>query len=394
MVKIRSRSVRVIAAVASLALLAPACGGDDEVAEESTKETAAEPAAEPAEEAADEPAEEPAEEPADEPAAEPAEEAADEAADEPADVTPEVTSIATTCAPSFTYLGLQAAIAEDFFGDRGISVECVQIGNGPELAAALIAGEAQFAGNIAFNIVPLVLQGFDLVAVHQLYDAMFFDVLVRADFPLPNADGGWEAVMSDLVGSNVGVVARGVSAEDIARALFTGAGLDPDAQTYIATGLAGPTVAALAAGEIDMAITFEPGLTSAVEDGIAVRPFSIAAGDGPSSVAFPSIHETASREFVEANPNTVCAFVRGLQDGAEFVKDPANRDAVIELMQDKFSIATPELAGAIYDANIEYVAYQTPIDSAALDRVGQFLFDIGKVDRVVPAADYVVEPGC
>ena len=95
---LRSRTSRVLVApLVALALVAAACGGDDDSAEEpATEEPAEEPAddgaEEPAEEPADDGAEEPAaEEPAEEPAAEePAEEpAAEEPAEEPAAMTPQ-----------------------------------------------------------------------------------------------------------------------------------------------------------------------------------------------------------------------------------------------------------------------------------------------------------------
>ena len=62
--------------------------------------------------------------------------------------------------------------------------------------------------------------------------------------------------MTDLKGAKIGVVARGAAAEVMARALFTEAGLNPNAPTYIATGVATTTVAALKAGVVDAAITY------------------------------------------------------------------------------------------------------------------------------------------
>ena len=84
--------------------------------------------------------------------------------------------------------------------------------------------------------------------------------------------------MAALDGTNVGVVARGAAAEQIARQLYDSAGLNPDDATYIATGLAGTTLAALSSGEVDWAITFEPGLSQGVIDGIGTIPFALRVG--------------------------------------------------------------------------------------------------------------------
>ena len=77
---------RLLAAIlTAFALVAAACGGDEDDAPAPAAEPAEPaPADEPAEEPADEPAEEPADEPTDEPMDEPAEEPADEPMDEPA----------------------------------------------------------------------------------------------------------------------------------------------------------------------------------------------------------------------------------------------------------------------------------------------------------------------
>ena len=73
-----------IAPLMALALVAAACGGDDDGADEPADEPTEEPADEPTEEPAGEPTEEPSEEPADEPTEEPSEEPSEEPM-EPAD---------------------------------------------------------------------------------------------------------------------------------------------------------------------------------------------------------------------------------------------------------------------------------------------------------------------
>ena len=60
----RKRTIRIAAAAVALGLVAAACGGDDDTADEPAEEPAEEPTEEPADEPADEPGEEPAEEPA------------------------------------------------------------------------------------------------------------------------------------------------------------------------------------------------------------------------------------------------------------------------------------------------------------------------------------------
>ena len=123
--------------------------------------------------------------------------------------------------------------------------------------------------------------GFDVVMFSSAIDGHFFDILVASDQEV--VEGDWEATMQALEGTNVGVVARGAAAEQLARELYGQAGVDPESSTYIATGLGATTIAAMDAGEIDWAITFEKWMTMGVVQGIGTRPFSLVQGDGPNT---------------------------------------------------------------------------------------------------------------
>src|SRR5690606_24775586 len=134
--------------------------------------------------------------------------------------------------------------------------------------------------------------------------------IVRSDFPLPSSDQGWEGVMRDLQGASIGVVIRGGAAEYLARGLFVEAGLDPDSATYIATGLPNTTLAALENDEIDAAITLEPGITLALEQGIAIQPFSLQELTGPPTMDWASFVFIATRDYAEQNADVLEQFVR------------------------------------------------------------------------------------
>lgn len=158
-----SRGARVGAVVMSLALVAAACGGDDDESSDADEpaESTEEPADEPADEA-EEPADEPAEEPADEPAEEPADEPADTAAEEPAE---EPASDATTVR-WFVGLGTgsqdeqidrQQALVDEFnstHDDIQIEVEFVPNETAAQTLATQIA-----AGNAPDIIGPVGREG-------------------------------------------------------------------------------------------------------------------------------------------------------------------------------------------------------------------------------------------
>ena len=75
------------------------------------------------------------------------------------------------------------AVEEGLYEARNLTLECVQIGSGPETAAALASGEADFAANIYNNVFPLLNNGLEVVVFDgniALYN--LFDVIVDADY--------------------------------------------------------------------------------------------------------------------------------------------------------------------------------------------------------------------
>ncbi len=281
------------------------------------------------------------------------------------------------------------AQAEGFYAAHGLEVESVQVAAGPEMGAAMIGGDIAFAGNIPNNQITLIEAGFDVVGVAQQVSEQFFDIAVATAFDLGGATE-WQDVMKALEGANIGVVANGAAAEDIARTLFDKAGVSPgDAQTYIATGLPDTTLAALINGQVDAAISFDPLFVLAEQQGVATQPFSLRAGEGPEELLWPSLLVTASREYAEANPDVVRAYVAATNEAIEAIQDPAQRERVLEIMTADMGIQ-PAIAAAMLDAGADYFTAGMEFDTAGLDRAGAWVNSIGKSPEPYTAAGYTL----
>ena len=263
----------------------------------------------------------------------------------------ELISTPVAFTPSFPALPQYVALAEGFYEDHGLDVEPVQVTAGPEMGAAQISGDIAFAGAIPNNQITLIEAGFDVVAVAQQVGSQFFDIAVRSDFDLGGATE-WQDVMKALEGANIGVVANGAAAEDIARTLFDKAGVSADAQTYIATGLPDTTLAALTNGQVDAAINFDPLFVLAEQQGVATQPFSLRAGEGPEELLWPSLLVTTGREFAEANPDVVTGYVAATSEAIDVIQDPAQRDRVIEIMTTDMGLPA-EIATGMLDSGID-----------------------------------------
>ncbi|MCH2416507.1 MAG: extracellular solute-binding protein, partial [Acidimicrobiales bacterium] len=302
---------------------------------------------------------------------------------------PEVTDIRICTAP--TYTGLPVFVA----GDMGVfesfgftSHEYVTCASGPANAAALVAGEVDFVANTPDNMLGLRDSGFDVIMFSQAIDGHFFDVLVSSDQEV--VEGDWEATMQALEGTNVGVVARGAAAEQMARELYEQAGVDPESSTYIATGLGAPTVAAMDSGEIDWAITFEPGMTMGVVNGIGTRPFSLVAGDGPSTLDWPSLVNTTSREFAAANPNTVAAYTAALEAASAWIMDDANIDGVLEVMANNVGLVGADMAADVHAANKQYFSVDSTLDPDRLMNNVTYAVGRGIISESMNFADFAI----
>ncbi|PXY33386.1 hypothetical protein BAY59_09850 [Prauserella coralliicola] len=297
-------------------------------------------------------------------------------------------------APAWAQFPLFVAEEEGFWGDHGIKPEFIGIKAGPEQTAAQVSGELDVVDNVPNNMLPIIDKGTDLVAFTETVRASQFDIIVDKDYPISAEQGDWRGAMRDLKGAKVGVIARGTGAEDIARTLFKEAGVDPESATYIATGLPSTTMAAMDNNQIDMAITLEPGIAQAVESGLAKTPFSVRAGEAPDSLIWPGVVTTATREFADENPDLLRRYIDVMNTTLDFIRDPANKDRVIQLMQQTLS-TPPETATYLYENHLDDFPESAALSDEEirqLDAAAQWVQSIGTVGKLYPAESWTVQP--
>jgi NitT/TauT family transport system substrate-binding protein len=304
------------------------------------------------------------------------------------DTAAETVSVQVACAQGFEHVPRHLAETQGINDDLGVEVECVQVATGPEMSAALLSGNLDVAIGNAANIAPLLDKDQDLVAFGMLRQRTYWDLLVAKDYDLP--EGDWQSVVKALEGSRFGVVARGAAAETIARAMFREAGADPEKVTYIATGLPATTIAALAGGTIDAALTFEPGVSLALEQGVATNPFSLHAGEGPEALDHPDMMLFTTRELAEQEPEKLCRFRQSLDAGLEFMKDPANRDVVVAEAAELLQMPEP-LAAKVLDRNAQAVPDSTELDREGIDKAFKLLKEGGSAAQLHTADTVAVD---
>ena len=325
--------------------------------------------------------------------------AAEEAAPEPAGIglnaLDSPVTMSTTCAPSISALPQWIGIEEGLYEARNLTLECVQIGSGPETAAALASGDADFAANIYNNVFPLLNNGLEVVVFMETLLYNLFDIIVDADFAEANgitSGMDWQEAMEALDCTNVGVVARGAAAEDLARILIQAAGLDEECFTYVAVGL--QPLPGLESGDTDWTVTFDPFQVVAVETGAGVNPFSIQRGEGPPGLDWPGLVYMTGKDTFDSKQAELCAYKSGTVEAIAWLADPANAERAGEIAATRLAEALHPLIPAIVEKYQNAFSLTGDIQFGQIETISQISVDVGKTDRLFAADEVAQDLDC
>jgi ABC-type nitrate/sulfonate/bicarbonate transport system substrate-binding protein len=283
-------------------------------------------------------------------------------------------------------LPFHIADTKGFATKAGVKLDCVQVQSGPALSAALLSGGLNVGVVTPANLFPLLDKKQDLVIFGGGWNTNYWDILVRKGVSLPDAGQGWKGTMKDLKGKRIGVVVRGGAGESVARALFEQAGMSADSASYIPTGLPATTLAALKGKSIDAAITLEPGITLALQQGIATQPFSIQKGTGPKGMVFADQVMVASRSYAEKNKASLCKFITAWNDGLSFVENPANRAAVDADAVSYLGLNASQ-AKALIDRNVSFYPKTAGLYPSTMDPAFAFQKQYSGASKAYTVAD-------
>ncbi|MGD9838304.1 MAG: ABC transporter substrate-binding protein [Afipia sp.] len=230
---------------------------------------------------------------------------------------------------------------QGFCRERNLKCDPTDIPSAPLALQALVGGSLDLNFSATDVALQSVSRGNKIKIVGALAPNNIFTLNVGNEVPLPNLKAGYPAVMQDLKGKRIGVTARGAATEIMTRALFAGAGVDPDSVTYVAVGSPATSYPMLVAKQIDAAMMFEPFATLCRTQKSCVTAVSLANGDGPADVkalngAFLPLLATDS--YIAANPHVVKAFVEGMADAIDWTQKPENFAKVLKIAKSHMSL--------------------------------------------------------
>ena len=256
------------------------------------------------------------------------------------ETTPDLLTVRMSRDTTLTDLPLLVADYNGFFAEQGVELENFSI-SASEAVQALLAGELDIAETTYHTMLVFYAeQGVegpsDIIGLGE--------TIVRPPYALMVADD--VESIEDLEGRTVGISSPLDAGGVVVRDLLSEAGVDIDTVDFVPAGRSPDRLAALQSGAIDAAILVPP-LNFIAQDAGVTELGWVPDMKGPDWVT-SYFSFVASRAWAEENREAVVRFLQGVNQGLEWLHDPANRDETIQLIVD-LDIADAQMAEMAYD---------------------------------------------
>jgi NitT/TauT family transport system substrate-binding protein len=233
------------------------------------------------------------------------------------------------------YVGMHAGI----FEKHGLKMNITAAGGDTQTFAAVLGGSADFAiGDATMVQMSREAGGPGVVVGTVVQRAHYFGVSKNLE-PItdPKDFKGLTIVTSPEPNTNFSVAKR----------MLETAGLEVGVDTTILQVNPGTEIAAMLAGQADMAIAYQPSVASAVAQGAKVV-FDFSNYVGP----FCNTGIMVLPSFIEEHPDVVQALVTSFEEASRLTySDP---DFAKEVARKEFPDLPPEVVDAAIDAELEY----------------------------------------
>jgi NitT/TauT family transport system substrate-binding protein len=298
------------------------------------------------------------------------------------------------------YTSMPVRIAQELgiYKKYNLKPELVTVDSGPAGVAAALGGSIDFIEPPTDQIIQNQAKGVDLKIVVGNETSHFYALIVRDGVPTPRESEGYVGVMKDLEGKRIGVNALGSTTHLMTEVLLEEAGMSPDDVRFVAVGSANTALASWEAGKVDAVMGFTPfrEIVEAAGTGRAVLDMS--KGDGPDIFtqmggAFEGF--SAKADYIEDHPDIVQAFIDAQTEAIEWMKDPANHDDLVKMVEKHVSldIVAPEKRDETVRLMIEnynrYLGHT--VDPEAIPAWNKYLLEKELISEEVPASEVIYE---
>lgn len=242
--------------------------------------------------------------------------------------------------PNIVHLPTWVMAEKNLCTPYGIKCEAIQLNTAVLAQSAAAAGSLDFVLSTADVALQAIANGNDLQFTAGYMNGNPYTFVVRSGFPLPHKAEGFPNVLQDFNGKNIGVIARGGSAEIILKILLKEAKISDSNVSFIALGPPANAFAALAAKQVDAALSWDPITALCGASGACYSLIDLRKGEGSKdlkSIDTISIYLYSPRKFVQTNPERIRAFNKALTDAVKWIKDPKNSKEVMEIVKKKIT---------------------------------------------------------
>lgn len=274
------------------------------------------------------------------------------------------------------------AIERGYFRDEGLDVQVVPVQNGPAAVAATASGAVDVTFGDVLGWASAVSNGFTNVKlIFPGSHSANGDLLVKGQSALKSP--------ADFRGKRIGVSPAPMAGLSVKLWLAQG-GVDPAEVNFVIIPTNGDGQA-LARGDVDAVLTFEPSTSRLILEQNAVSlldPTEVAA---PQGAVFTAYYANAA--FLEKNPETVRRLVRAIRKGAALNKglSPTERAVIsgkysgIDLV--KLSQTIPGLLERLKVSNLYTGAVNVTATQDWIDKAAKY----GAVPRTIEIKPYIYD---
>jgi len=287
---------------------------------------------------------------------------------------PEVRELTVGVLPIVDVAPVHLAIDAGLFEREGLTVTPELVQGGAAAIPALQADDLDLAYGAWPSFLIANQQGIDLRAVTD-------GVVATDGFSqlLAGADSGLEGNPAGLAGTTVALNTLGNIGELTLRETLTDAGLAYDDVAVVEIPF--PEMgAALDSGSVEVIWASEPGVTANTTTLGAVTVIDSYVDD---MSAFPVAGYFTTAEFAAANPNTVAAFTRAIQEAADMLN--RDRDRLVEVVAGYTELPTELLE------EVSFPEYRGDLEVTQLERVYEKLLEHGLIDEGLDVRSLVLD---
>jgi NitT/TauT family transport system substrate-binding protein len=252
----------------------------------------------------------------------------------------------------FIELPLYYAQDQGIFKKEGLDVSLLAVdGNQIPVVAG---GSVDLFENATANVLRANAEGQSFKAVFPAGNKNIFSLVAGPKWKVSHEGAGYPDAVADLKGARVGVPARGGEAEIYVGELLKAAGYTASDVTFVATGAGPSQLAAIKAGQADIAVTNEPGTSSAINAG-AKMLLDLRDGSAglPELFTKRSVVWATVDKTLTSKSKAVQAFGRAMSASVNEILDPAHKDEAIAQLS-KMTGLDKAAAGALFAKNSDY----------------------------------------